>query len=145
MYPEVAIPVAQIDSVGEPITIHGFRRYEARTRSWGNYPAVVHDDASSVDGLLFRGLSEKQMVQLDWFEDVDVGLYVRERIQIEHDQQNLDVDLYVCGPALERKLLQPLSTAWNPEIFRRNELSRYVKEVVTPAVEDLAKVDRMGI
>ena len=143
MYREVAVPVAQIYSDGEPITIHGFCRYEAWTRSWGNYPAIVRDDTSTVDGLLFRDLTAQQLAKLDWFEDVHDGLYVREQIQIEHGHETLDVVLYVCGPGLEKRLLQPLSKEWNPEVFRRNELNRYVEQVVFPAVQNRSYVERL--
>jgi gamma-glutamylcyclotransferase (GGCT)/AIG2-like uncharacterized protein YtfP len=135
MFPEVAVPVAEIYGDGEPVTIPGFRRYEAFTRSWGNFPAIVQEATSTVDGLLFRDLSGKQLERLDWFEDVHDGLYVREQIQLEFGNERLEVFLYVCGPGLEERLLQPLSRAWSPELFRRNELNRYVKQVVYPAVQ----------
>ena len=135
MFPEVAVPVAEIYGDGEPVTIQGFRRYEALTRSWGNFPAIGRDANSTVDGLLFRDLSEKQLERLDWFEDVHERLYVREQIQLEVRHERVKVFLYVCGPGLEERLLQPLSRAWSPELFRRNELNRYVKQVVYPAVQ----------
>ena len=131
MFPEVAGPIAQIDSAGEPITIHGFKRFEARTRAWGNYPTVIRDESSSVDGLLLRDLTEKQLAQLDWFEDVSSGLYVREQVQVVQKNETLDVQVYVCGPRLERLLLEPLSKPWDPIVFRNNELERYVKAVVS--------------
>jgi gamma-glutamylcyclotransferase (GGCT)/AIG2-like uncharacterized protein YtfP len=134
MFPEVAGPIAQIDSVGEPITIHGFKRFEAHTREWGNYPAIIRDASSSVDGLLFRNLTEKQLAQFDWFEDVIDGLYHREQIQVVHKNEPIDVQLYVCGPRLEKMLLEPLCKPWDPEVFRKNELERYVDEVVFPGV-----------
>ncbi len=139
MFPEVAVPIAQIYADGEPTTIHGFRRYEALTRSWGNFPAIVRDPGSTVDGLLFRDLSRQQLDRLDRFEDIQDGLYVREEIRIELAHEFLDVFLYVCGPGLEVRLLQPLSRAWSPELFRRNELNRYLKQVVYPAVQSQTK------
>ena len=134
MFPEVAGLVAQIDSVGEPITIQGFKRFEARTRDWGNYPVIQRDEIASVEGLLFRELTEKQLAKLDWYEDVDHGLYVREQVQHKHGGKTLDVQLYVCGPALERRLLEPLSKPWDPVVFRKNELDRYLNEIVLPTI-----------
>lgn len=142
MFPEVAVPVAQIDAAGEPLTIHSYRRYEARTRDWGNYPAIVPEAGATVDGLLFRDLTERQLEQLDWFEDVADGLYVRKQIEMDIRGDRIKIHLYVCGPMLERRLLHPLNTAWNPELFRRNELSRFVERVVDPAVKSATYCSR---
>lgn len=133
-FPEVAFPIAQISVEGEPITVRGFKRMEAKTRNWGNYPTIVRDESSSVDGLLFRDLTDKQLAQLDWFEDVGHGLYIRKQVQIVHRDETLDIQLYVCGPRLEKTLLEPLSKPWDPELFRKNELQKYVIEVVLPVV-----------
>ncbi len=135
MFPEVAGPIARIVSVGEPLTVRGFRRFEARTREWGNYPVIRRDEFSSVDGILFRELGEKQLAQLDRYEDVAGGLYVRSQIQVNHKGEDVYVDLYECGPALSGRLLEPLSKPWDPELFQTNELDRYIKEIVIPFVQ----------
>lgn len=143
MFPEVALPIAQLAD-GEPCTIPGFRRYDARSREWGNFPAVQQDKTSSVDGLLFRHVNEKQLAQLDWFEDVDDGLYVREQILIQMNGSALKVEIYVCGPMLQRTILEPLTEAWDPDQFRDCQLDRYVKDIVLPAVRSPYFIENFG-
>lgn len=135
MFPEVAKPLAKIEADGEPLTVPGFRRFEATTRSWGNYPAIVADSNSSVDGLLFRDLTNDQLEAFDRFEDIETEFYLRQQVEIEFQGNSLSIFLYVCGPGLKRRLLEPLNKAWSPELFRRFELSRYVERVVKPHLE----------
>ncbi len=136
MFPEVAVPIARIFSDGEPVTVSGFRRYEAKTRSWGNYPAIVADASGSFDGILFRELTSEQVDRLDWFECTAEGLYERKSTTIELSGVELPVQIYVCGPKLQEILLEPLHKAWNSDLFRRNELVGYLKKVVYPALQD---------
>lgn len=134
MFPEVAGPIAQVYAKGEPVTVKGFRRFEATTRERGNYPAIIKEADASFDGLLFRNLSDSQVAKLDWFEDVKAGLYVKKTIQLPLEHEVLNVTVYVCGPLLESKLIKPLKRAWHPELFRRDELALYLDTTVYPAV-----------
>ena len=147
MFPEVAMPIAQISGGGEPITIQGYRRYEATTRENGNYPAIVKEDAHSVDGLLFQNLSERQLAQLDWFEDIneqDTGLYIRNKTTVPHNGKTLDVWLYVCGPELQSLLKKPLQKSWNPVTFQRDELDWYITNIVNKAIGSNSYLKNFG-
>lgn len=137
MFPEVANPIAQIYSDGEPVTVPGYRRYEADIeRNWGKYPAIVPDESTSFDGLLFTGLSKKQLKLLDWFEDVSAGLYKRKTRTLERPNgKKIQVELYVCGPLLRKLIRSPFTKAWSPVLFRQNELAGYLSRIVYPAVQ----------
>lgn len=127
LFPQIAIPVANLQGDGEAVTLTGFRRYEAKTRERGNYPAIVADDKASVDGLLFRDITNAQLEQLDEFEGVDFGLYLRQTANVELAGETLEVGIYVAGPALYERLLEPLHRSWSPVLFAKNELQWYVE------------------
>ncbi|MEM7454505.1 MAG: gamma-glutamylcyclotransferase family protein [Planctomycetota bacterium] len=135
MFPEVAVAVSGISSPGEEFTLSGYRRYEARIRTSANFPAIIEDAGASVDGLLFRNLSNDQIRRLDWFEEVANGLYQRRAQSVRVREEKLSVWFYVCGPALKRILLEPLSKPWCPESFEKKELQWYLSHVVRPAVD----------
>jgi len=134
MFPEVAGPVADIHVIGEPFTLIGYRRYEAKTRRWGNYPTIVEDQNAAVDGLLFRDITDKQLEQLDYFEGVGIGLYERKSVSRDVGGKSVEFFIYVCGPDLKRRLREPLAKPWNPLVFQRQQLPQYLSRMVYPEV-----------
>ena len=135
MFPEVASVIAGIECTGEPLTLPGYRRYEATIRTWANFPVIVEDAGHSVDGLLFRDVTSQQLARLDWFEETESGLYERRSQTVNFDDQETKIHFYVCGPKLKQMLMQPLARPWNPVLFGTHELNKYLRKVVYPAVK----------
>lgn len=145
MFPEVAYPVAQIETVGEPALVRGFRRYEVFTKEWGgNFPAIVRDDSCCFEGLLFRDLTDEQIAKLDWFEDVEAGDYSRERALAEVGNEKVEAWVYVMGPNMDKRKKERLHRVWSPEQFRRSELELYLARVVYPAVNGRGYAEAFG-
>src|SRR5690606_29006251 len=134
MFPAVAKAVAGIDDPGLPLTLTGYRRYEAKTRQRANFPAIIQDKSACVDGLLFKDLSQRQLDRLRWFEDVADQLYVRKKIQTQISGNDTEFWTYVSGPKLEQILLEPLTKSWNPILFQNQELEHYLAHTVNPAI-----------
>ena len=129
LFPEIAQRVANISVEGEPATLLGYRRFEAKTRERGNYPAIVKDESASVDGLVYRDLSDQQIKALDEFEDIARELYVKQTVRVVLGSEELEVGIYVAGNGLIKKLEQPLQKAWSPVLFQRNELDWYIEKL----------------
>jgi gamma-glutamylcyclotransferase (GGCT)/AIG2-like uncharacterized protein YtfP len=134
MFPAVAKAVTGIDDPGLPLTLTGYRRYEAKTRQRANFPVIIKEKTASVDGLLFQDLSQQQLDRLDWFEDVVDQLYIRKKIQTQFNGNDIEFWTFVCGPKLEKILLEPLTKSWNPVLFQNLQLEYYLAHTVNPAI-----------
>lgn len=127
MFPEVAKRVAGIVQAGHRATLGGYRRFEAKTRERGNYPAIVPMEDATVEGLIYLNLSPVQLEQLDAFEFVEGQLYSRKTASVEWEGRCFDAEIYVADQGLFDCLLEPLQRAWNPLWFQQHELDWFVK------------------
>jgi gamma-glutamylcyclotransferase (GGCT)/AIG2-like uncharacterized protein YtfP len=80
-----------------PATLYG---HERQLVPGFDYPFLVPAAAdASADGELILGLSDADYPILDAYEDVDDGLYVRERVTVETADGPADAWGYLKGPA----------------------------------------------
>lgn len=126
LFPEVCQKIVGEILIGTPATLLGYRRYEARTRQRGNYPAIVPDAQASVDGLVYFDITEQQAKSLDQFEWIEGQLYHRHGASVVVSGLVVDVQIYVAGPELYRRLQEPLQNAWHPLVFQSQELEWYL-------------------
>lgn len=64
------------------------------------YPFVVEERGSKVEGVLYLGVSENELEKLDWYEDVEEGLYARKAVLVESEEELVSAYVYVAGPKL---------------------------------------------
>jgi gamma-glutamylcyclotransferase (GGCT)/AIG2-like uncharacterized protein YtfP len=69
------------------------------------YPFIVPDAGSSVDGVLVTDLSPYDLHALDRYEEVEMGVYARELVEVEAfgcgpQALRLHAVTYVAGPEL---------------------------------------------
>ncbi len=131
MFPEVAVPLAGITQWGQPAVLHGFRRRKVQLRSRGNFPAIIRQEGATVTGILYRGLQQRQVDVLDWFEQVYNQSYTQETVVIQCDAESVEAIVYVCG----QRLADRLDGDWRPEQFQRKELDWYIENAVRHSVE----------
>jgi len=79
--------------------------YQRVAHSTWPYPLIVAADGQSVEGVLLMDLSAYDMEVLDRYEDVDMGLYQRESVEVEAfgcgpRPARVPADVYVAGPVL---------------------------------------------
>ncbi len=80
-----------------PATLRGHAR---RMVSGFDYPFLVPADVDdTVDGELILGLADADFPVLDRYEDVDDGLYVRDRVTVQTADGPVDAWTYLKGPA----------------------------------------------
>jgi gamma-glutamylcyclotransferase (GGCT)/AIG2-like uncharacterized protein YtfP len=68
--------------------LDGYRRVLVQTYE---FPCIVAAPGSSVEGVVLMDLSPADMQTLDRYEEVDIGAYVREQVEVE-------VEVWGCGP-----------------------------------------------
>ena len=129
LFPQVRrVLLPHLTQEGRPATLKGFRCYECKTRPTCNFPAIVPEEGSSVDGLLF-GVDNSDLEILDHFEDVAHDFYTRVSVTV-HVGTNESVTswVYICSNGLRDVLLEPLSKTWHPLLFER-DLDEYVRRI----------------
>jgi len=63
----------------QPARLDGYR---VETLPGFDWPVLVHDRSSSVDGLVYRGLDAEDLRRLDLYEGTAEGLYRRVGVQV---------------------------------------------------------------
>ena len=109
---------------GEPAAaiLHGYRRCRIQRE---NYPAMVADDQSYVPGVLYSGVTDKQLELLDEFEG-----YEYQRIQVV---AALSASVTMKAHAYlyqETARLDP--QAWDPDEFERSEIDVFLRDNYPP-------------
>ena len=88
---------------------------------------MVQEAGSSVEGALLRDIDDDIVDLLDDFEDVEMGLYVREPVRVVHRSgTKTNAFAYLAGPAA----LGYLSDIWSPEQFLEHHYDEYRQRII---------------
>ena len=86
--------------LGDPVeaTIRGFTMIIAS--EWG-YPVIIPESNSIVEGVVWRELTEKDFITLDYYEgcDEEFAVYQRERRKVVAGGYEEEAWVYVASPA----------------------------------------------
>jgi gamma-glutamylcyclotransferase (GGCT)/AIG2-like uncharacterized protein YtfP len=118
MFPEVWERIAVGEFPSEPATLPGFAIYRVKEAV---FPGIVRAKPQDrVEGLVFRGLHDEALFELDAYES---DLYDRIPVIVATAQGPLDCTAYVI-PESNRQALthQPWNAAW----FQEHQLQRYL-------------------
>ena len=79
--------------------------FERMTTDAYPYPYIVAAEGRSVDGVVVMDLSVQDVATLDRYEEVDQGMYQRQRVEVDAfgcgaRTLRLQAHTYVAGPAL---------------------------------------------
>lgn len=118
--------------VSEPASLHGFRRYALEKEGWPRIPVVVAESDGFVSGVLVRGVDEASIALLDEFEDVDLGLYVRQWVTVVGGGRDSAAVAYLAGPGSR----DFLSGAWHPEQFFERHYDDYRLRIIPGFLND---------
>ena len=122
MHPELLAALTQRRFAMEPATLEGFQRHTVTEESYPPIPAIVPEPEARVEGVLIREVDEESLRILDRFEEVESGLYRRERVVVDEAGESCEAWAYIAGS----KLLPSLAGDWDPTDFfdRHYELYR---------------------
>ena len=100
-----------------PAVLHGYRR---RRLVHEVYPAILLDSAEYVEGVVYQGLSDRELAALDAFEGVT---YRRTWVEVRVGRVSRAVETYVLAPGCEHLLGEE---DWSLQAFIREGLPAFV-------------------
>ncbi len=104
-----------------------YQCYTLKQEGWPPIPAIVSESGASVSGILIPDFDEGLSELLDDFEDVDLGLYVKESVLVIDAQGNEHhASVYVAGPVGINRLDGP----WDAEEFIAQHYEDYLNRVI---------------
>ncbi len=119
MFPEVVEALTGEQLIPVPATLTGFARYAIKNAC---YPGIVNDINASVDGVVYREVSNNTLQVFDWFE---AEIYERLPVKVDIQEQKLEAFAYVVSEKFRRNLD---SVPWQPEIFLEQHSTRYIEK-----------------
>lgn len=108
---------------GQPATLQGYARYRVSARA---YPAVVAQAGGCVQGLVYAGLSSRELGRLDAYEG---ELYERQLLPLSTHSARVDAHVYVFRSDQRHRLS---SQPWDLELFTRDHLAQYLERIGVP-------------
>lgn len=117
MLPEIMHAVSGYAGTGMPARLHHHRR---RCLIGESYPAIVPQRGEHVDGVLYRGLSVRQVRLLDRFEG---SMYQRVTVAVESRDGVSLAAVYRLAPAYRRRLHH---VAWSLQQFVARDRKAFV-------------------
>ena len=117
MVPKIMRAVCGYARPGLPARLWGHRRGRLAGET---YPAIVPSIGHHVDGLLYRGVSPRQIRQLDRFEG---PMYRRTLVRVEVDGVRFRSAVYRLAPTYYRRLQRG---AWSLQGFVARDRAAFV-------------------
>jgi gamma-glutamylcyclotransferase (GGCT)/AIG2-like uncharacterized protein YtfP len=105
---------------GEPAVLSGYACYRVSNKP---YPAIVVDPAGAVAGVLYSGVSTRDLERLDSYEG---ELYERRELSVRAGGTLLGAAAYVLGER-HRSILS--TEAWELAAFEREHLAAYLTRI----------------
>ncbi|GAX19648.1 hypothetical protein FisN_19Hu230 [Fistulifera solaris] len=110
-----------------------YRRHPVRNQV---YPGMIFEKGAMTQGILYYGLTPKEIARLDWFEDVE---YTRRPVIVTMDAKETATETYVWTNPLSE--LQ-LDAEWSIEDFSQTHLTRFLEQTVQPCC---IRLEREGL
>ncbi len=101
-FPEVVYAITGKHYVMQQATLTDYKSYAVIVQP-GNtpFPALTLNSGHQQAGYLLLDVLPAELDKLDFFEELDSGLYLRQKVRVQSMDQWLDAWCYVAGPALE--------------------------------------------
>ena len=117
-FPQVIKKLLGVTLVGEYAELPGYERFMLVNK---NYPGIIRNSMARVDGILYEGVTAKQLALLDRYED---DFYERCRVVVETvNAQSVAAWTYII-PLRHKRALS--NKPWNRDDFMRTHLKRFL-------------------
>ncbi|MBN2636088.1 MAG: gamma-glutamylcyclotransferase [Prolixibacteraceae bacterium] len=110
----------------ECAVLKGYRR---RRVAGADYPAIVVDSQSEVDGIILKDVDKRSMEIISFYEGEDYSI---ERLKVTINSQLIEVNVFVWNSAISE--LQ--NEDWDGEYFMKNSFSVYIKEIIPATLNE---------
>ncbi|WP_127025122.1 gamma-glutamylcyclotransferase family protein [Rheinheimera mangrovi] len=102
MLPEVVYAITGKHYVMQQASLSDHKRYGLQQNSADTpIPALAHCPGHLQHGQVLLGVLPDELALLDFFEELDSGLYLRQQVRVQSEGVWLDAWCYVVGPVLE--------------------------------------------
>ena len=119
-FPEVWKRIAVCEAESEPATLNGFAIFRVRDAVFPGMRRAREVD--SVPGILYRGLDEETLFELDTYES---DFYRRETVWVTtHGEKAVECQAYVVP---ESRYAMLTEEPWDAKWFAENELENYLR------------------
>lgn len=117
LFPEVIEAVTGCVPESEHAVLHGYKRH---TVAGQLYPGIIRHPDSSVEGLVYLGITPEELERLNEYED---SFYELMTLDIQAASGKLKAFVYVV-PLASVGVLD--NSHWDPEIFRTSHLQKFL-------------------
>lgn len=117
-FPQIVKKLLGTTLVGEYAELPGFERFLLVKR---NYPGIISNPATRVDGVLYHGVTPQYFRLLDRYED---SFYERRRVVVETSQRQ-SVNAWAYVVPLQHKC-ELSDKPWDRESFTNTHLKRFL-------------------
>lgn len=94
-------------------------------------PALTFSPGHMQHGQVLLDVAAAELDKLDFFEELDSGLYVRQKVRIQSSGQWLDAWCYIAGPALVPYLAGEWSVQQVTEEHKQHLITQLIPSMLT--------------
>jgi gamma-glutamylcyclotransferase (GGCT)/AIG2-like uncharacterized protein YtfP len=94
-------------------------------------PALTHSPGYVQHGQLLLDVYPAELEKLDFFEELDSGLYLRQKVRVQSSGQWLDAWCYTAGPALVPYLAGEWSVQQVSEEHKKHLITQLIPSMLT--------------
>lgn len=132
MLPEVVLAITGKKYQMQPATLANYKRYGLSQQVTETpVPALSPCQGYQQDGQVLLDVLAEDLAKLDFFEELDSGLYLRQKVRVQSAGQWLDAWCYTVGPALEPYLAGDWSLQQVSEAHKTNLITQVIPSMLT--------------
>lgn len=110
----------------ECAVLKGYRR---RRVAGADYPAIVVDSQSEVDGIILKDVDKRSLAIISFYEG---EYYSIKRLKVTINNQLTEVSVFVWNSAIS----ELENEDWDREYFMKNSFSVYIEEVIPATLNE---------
>ena len=127
MFPEIVTAITGQQYLAlSAVLPHHQRRGLSQSPGTAPLPVLVDNQDFDQDGSLLLEVDATAMAKLDFFEELDSGLYVKKEVRVLADGQWYCAICYAAGPAL----LPYVSGDWTPTLISAEQKAYFIQTVI---------------
>lgn len=128
MFPDIVSAITGRQFRMMPAQLADYRRYGlSKNPGQTPVPVLLPAAGASQSGQLLLDVDAESIARLDYFEELDSGLYLKTQVRVQTEQGWLSACCYVAGPALAPYA----SGEWQPEQVSATD-RQYLTEQLIP-------------
>ncbi|EGM76405.1 AIG2-like family protein [Rheinheimera sp. A13L] len=127
MLPQVVFAITGKDYVMQDASLLDYKRYGLSQQHANTpVPALAQCPGHLQQGKVLLGVLPEELAKLDFFEELDSGLYLREKVRVQSLGVWLDAWCYTVGPAL-----QPYLTGdWSLQQVSESHIEHLITQLI---------------